>query len=625
MTHRFLVFKTLSEEPLFPSFSGMSSIIVGLASDLWISCLLSIFICILLSLFQLFHKKPKKKLAFFLFWAWIILVTTMLGFHLNYVEFFHHQFIPAHLEYLIDTDFIRANGSSALTSATISFFAMAFFWVLILRRWSLAVKSSHLPFYILGFVASFLISLGSHSFNLIYRWRWFVPEKLRSNVIESFAVDLANPISRLKPLNFKELSTLSQIIGKRFSPKEPSSPASIMQEALTPQSFTLTPLGKQLKIGFEESIRTNKRPLIIVLLLESQRFYDVGKSPTQISLTPTLDALGEKGIFFTRAYSTAKITRAAQEATFCSHIGGEYYSLMRGTSQLANQSVACIPKLIKSQGGFSFWFHGGEPKFDSQVKFWKNQGLEKFLSGDDFSDQESRTGWGVSDRVLFSRSARELERLSTLDGSIKYFVGLILSISNHIPWTVPDDRPASLEDLSGRISGHPSYASARYADFALGEFVNDLKNKQLWEKTLLIVSGDHGHLAEPYRNDLISPSNPNYEEELLSHVPLIVSGGIGESAAMKINKHQVTAFVSHGSIFSFMAYILDLQTDVKADPLFAEPARLKVYSDLESRLYCPELAHKTFFRDIKGQENLEEYFLQHRFFIHDQNHAEENK
>ena len=63
---------------------------------------------------------------------------------------------------------------------------------------------------------------------------------------------------------------------------------------------------------------------------------------------------------------------------------------------------------------------------------------------------------------------------------------MVMTITNHIPWDVPDDA-GELMALRQFSEIHPSERTVYYADLALGRFVDELKKHGLWEQTILVI------------------------------------------------------------------------------------------------------------------------------------------
>jgi phosphoglycerol transferase MdoB-like AlkP superfamily enzyme len=75
------------------------------------------------------------------------------------------------------------------------------------------------------------------------------------------------------------------------------------------------------------------------------------------------------------------------------------------------------------------------------------------------------------------------------------FFGVILTLSNHAPFNLPDPLPfprlRTGDHLEGRFNG------MRYADWALGEFFRLASREAYFRDTLFVITGDHGFAVPP--------------------------------------------------------------------------------------------------------------------------------
>ena len=102
---------------------------------------------------------------------------------------------------------------------------------------------------------------------------------------------------------------------------------------------------------------------------------------------------------------------------------------------------------------------------------------------------------------------------------------MFLTVTNHIPWDLPEDAPEEIKNIA-KFGGHQKYATTTYSDVALGRLIEGFKKEGLWDKTILFITGDHGNLEKPW----VAPDGEGeaVAGRLLSHVPLVVSGGLTE-------------------------------------------------------------------------------------------------
>jgi phosphoglycerol transferase MdoB-like AlkP superfamily enzyme len=347
------------------------------------------------------------------------------------------------------------------------------------------------------------------------------------------------------------------------------------------------PVSLKIKEHWQDSLARKRKPIMAVLLLESLRPAETGYfAPESVSLTPQLDQLAASSIVFTNAYATGSVTRGGQEAVFCGHISSRDTSLMRYD---AVAPIRCLSDVLQkglpgAAAAESFWFHGGNGLFDNQLSFWRKHGVKQILTQDQFAEDSAKTSWGVGDISFLKRSAQELKALHQ-NSSADALVGMLLTVTNHIPWDLPADVvPWALPEASG----HVSYRTTAYTDHALRVFVERLKADGLWEDTLLVLASDHGNQVTPYQN--IYQDRPTAVARLQSHINLMISGGLAEKALrdLQLSHLKWDELVSQVDVSQFLAETLDLQdfTSMGENP-FHQARRLPVLSRLEQHLFDP--------------------------------------
>ena len=82
--------------------------------------------------------------------------------------------------------------------------------------------------------------------------------------------------------------------------------------------------------------------------------------------------------------------------------------------------------------------------------------------------------------------ARSVEEFRALAATGKPFLGTILSVSNHKPYTYPPGRIP--EDPNQRKRDN----AVKYSDYALGQFFKAARQEPFWNNTIFVVVADHG-------------------------------------------------------------------------------------------------------------------------------------
>ena len=569
LLHRYYAWHFLAQQYGPRSVILWREILVGLMSDVWIAGVLSLP----LWGFEYFRSPKATRWQRRLGFSLIVLVGALTAGHQSYVEFFKFQIIPFHLSYLFDSSFLKSNSSSVLDPApTIIIIVTA-----ALAYWSKKATQivTRRPLHIIlgGLLCVVCVS---HALNIRWRINWFVIEPLQTNYLESLYANFTKK-PRIKGLSEDEKVSFTKLTGHR----------SWLWLDHTKKNFQRPQPLATLRSAIQ-SMASVKKPVILgIILSESLRSSDVGPRPQDSrSLTPYLDRLQSTGVKFANVYSSGPVTRGGQEAAWCGTPSATDTSLMRSYPDL---DVECVPKQFRDRSDMiSLWSHGGDERFDSQLMFWSHQGVTRFLTKSDFPENAPATGWGISDLALFEKTAQTLQDIQT-SGKARVILPLILTVTNHIPWAIPDD--ASIE-TKNFLPKHPSHRTVRYFDESLGLFVASLKEKNLWDNSVFIVAGDHGNLEQPWRDDY--PNDPMKWERLLSHISVTLTGGIVERLSQ--TEKLPSVFEDFSSQTQIASFIHDLASSVDATkkrgdimwdaPLFS-PSPWVVSSDLNQYLFLP--------------------------------------
>lgn len=567
LLHRYYAWQPLSQQFTGRSVSIWREILVGLMSDVWVAGLLSLPFWT----FEYFPTSKINRLQRRLTILLILIIGALTAGHQSYVEFFKFQIIPFHLTYLLDTSFLKSNSSSVLDPAPTIIMIAA----LSLAYWSRKATRivSKTPLTIL-LTAAVLLMIISHTLNIRWRINWYIVEPLQTNYMESlFANYTKKP--QITALSQSEKHSFQKLTGHQswlwIDPKK--------------QSMRHPELA-ELRTAVVNSAHSNKPVILGIILSESLRSSDVGPRPQdEKSLTPSLDRLQASGVKFTNVYSSGPVTRGGQEAAWCGTPSATDTSLMRSYPDV---NIQCLPKVFRQESDVvSLWAHGGDERFDSQLMFWTHQGVSRFLTKSDFPENSSATSWGISDLALFEKTAQNLYELSST-GKARLILPMILTVTNHIPWAIPDD--ASIE-TKNFLPKHPAHRTVRYFDESLGLFVASLKEKGLWDHAVFVVAGDHGHLEQPWREDYLN--DPWKWERFLSHISVTLTGGIVERLRRDDKLPAiVNQFSSQTQIASLIHYLATTNNDWRNTeklwdtPLFAVSPWI-VSSDLNQYLFLP--------------------------------------
>lgn len=199
----------------------------------------------------------------------------------------------------------------------------------------------------------------------------------------------------------------------------------------------------------------------------------------------------------------------------------------------AGNTFQAGPQILKSLGYTSAVFHGNVGSFWDRDNVYKSMGFDYFFSSETSYtlNEENSLEYGLKDKLFFQESVQYLEKMA------QPFYSKFITVSNHFPF--PPDEMNTLFDIPDTsdetINGF--FNTVHYADQALAEFFQYMKDSGLYENTMFVLYGDHYGISNS-RNRTLAPvlgMDPatwgEYDNAMLQRVPLIIhipGSGTGE-------------------------------------------------------------------------------------------------
>jgi arylsulfatase len=267
--------------------------------------------------------------------------------------------------------------------------------------------------------------------------------------------------------------------------------------------------------------------------------------------SPVLDELAEESIRFTNAYSASSHTREAVPAL----LTGKYPDVAIDSKYHLNSDT--IASTLSEEGFSTAGFHSNP--FVSRA-YGFNRGFDVF---DDDLHLGQHKLIALAQRALdkfrnrhYARAEeineRSLTWIDSLDDGEPFFLWNHY-MDTHGPYEPPSeyatlfadqglsgrdaqslyqraiDDPASITDEERQLLIDLYDAEIRYNDEYIGNFLDELQNRDLLEKSLLIVTADHGDAFGEHGYY----EHPRYLHEEITHVPLFVRTPTGDSGSVK--------------------------------------------------------------------------------------------
>jgi N-sulfoglucosamine sulfohydrolase len=270
---------------------------------------------------------------------------------------------------------------------------------------------------------------------------------------------------------------------------------------------------------------SKSKPLNVVLILTDDQGAHLSSMGIKGISTPNVDNLAKNGVLFNKAFAvvaSCSPSRSSIMTGMYPHANGHWRNTI--TPKLAapdsefthasktvdevgiHEYITTLPEILKSKGfytGITQKFHMSPPwKFPYSVRNPVNNDPEQYKTFvGNFIEQAAGKPFFLQANI--SPPHRNF------DHHVKKFPEFLPNADSiQVPAYLPDT-PEMRKDL------RKYYGSVQLADACAGAIIQELKNKGVYDNTLIIYTGDQG---EPYHRAKASP----YYAGL--HVPFVVAG-----------------------------------------------------------------------------------------------------
>lgn len=218
---------------------------------------------------------------------------------------------------------------------------------------------------------------------------------------------------------------------------------------------------------------------VMLVVVESLSAEFLGAYGSNKGLTPALDSLAAKSIVFDQLYATGSRTVRGLEAISLSIPPTPGHSIVK---RKHNEHFYNISTEFNRRGYASHFIYGGYGYFDNMNAFFGNNGFT-IVDRHDFGDDEVHfsNAWGVSDEDLF---AKAIQRSNEAHAKGQPFFNLVMTTSNHRPYTYPSNRVAI-------PSGDGRDGAVQYTDYAIGKLISDARHQPWYDDTVFVIIADH--------------------------------------------------------------------------------------------------------------------------------------
>lgn len=248
-----------------------------------------------------------------------------------------------------------------------------------------------------------------------------------------------------------------------------------------------------IKRKITDSLDINNKPNVIFILMESMSGSFMSEFGNQEKITPFLDSIANKSLFFNNLYATGNRTVRGMEAVTLSIPPTPGQSIVK---RLNNTNLHTISNVFKSKNYQCNFFYGGDGYFDNMNAFYGGNGFDIYDRGRgsilsdaikttrhniDDNEVTFENAWGICDEDIYFKMIKVADEYHQMN---KPFLNFIMTTSNHRPYTYPNNKI----DIP---SGTGRNGAVKYSDYALQQMFAKAKMKPWFKNTIFVFVADH--------------------------------------------------------------------------------------------------------------------------------------
>ncbi|QSX06125.1 LTA synthase family protein [Sedimentibacter sp. zth1] len=257
---------------------------------------------------------------------------------------------------------------------------------------------------------------------------------------------------------------------------------------------------------------------LIIVQVEALQNFVIEKTINDQEITPFLNAMinDKDTIYMDNIYHQVAGGNTA-DAEFL--VNNSLYPVGSGAVyfRYPNNLYNSLPKAMIKNGYKTYAAHAYKPSFWNRQKFYSNVGFETFYHLYSY-DLDEIIGWAVSDESFFRQTLNKIN----IDDK---FYSFNVTLSSHHPY----DAFIGMDNLDvGEYQGKQvgNYLKgARYDDYALEKLFDMLKEKGLYDNSVIVIYGDHSAIFEDQASDLTKFLDIEYNDynwKKIQQIPVFI-------------------------------------------------------------------------------------------------------
>jgi arylsulfatase A-like enzyme/Tfp pilus assembly protein PilF len=329
------------------------------------------------------------------------------------------------------------------------------------------------------------------------------------------------------------------------------------------------------------------QPNVVIITIDTLRADHLGCYGYKNIKTPNIDALASDSIRFEHAFTAVPVTLPSHSSIFT----GTYPMLSGMHDFSANKLSPTQPTLasVLKDNGYATAAVIASAVLDS--RFGLNHGFDFYYDHFDFSRLEE-SNLDEMERPANVVADQALDWLS--QNYQKKFLLWMHLYDPHFPYRPP--APYAQEYAS-----HPYDGEIAFADSQVGRLIQFLKDKRLYDNTIIVLSGDHGESLGEHGEQ----THGFFIYNSTLHVPLIIRTPNGKTEKL------VSAYASLTDIMPTVLNALGIAVPAQVQGQNLLPIMSGKPEDAQRNLYAESFLPRIHFNwsELRGVENARYHFI----------------
>jgi phosphoglycerol transferase MdoB-like AlkP superfamily enzyme len=294
-----------------------------------------------------------------------------------------------------------------------------------------------------------------------------------SPINQSMAYYSDQPVLNHAAIN-TEWNLIQDLMYQNFSNKNPykyfpdKQAAAIVNELYQPEAY-----------GKSVAILSNRRPNVVLILLESFTADVIESLGGEKGVAPNMEKLISQGLFFDHIYASGDRTDKGLVAVLSAFPSQATRSILKFNDK--QEKLPAISQSLKDNEYQISFYYGGQSEFFNIKSYLFSHGFNTVTDKSNFP-KENMSSWGAFDHKVLEKN------VSDLDKSKQPFFSTILSLSNHEPFQLP-----GAPHFPGESSEDKFRSTSFYTDSSVAAYLRQARSKSWYKNTLFIIVADHGH------------------------------------------------------------------------------------------------------------------------------------